>query len=88
MLTVKELKIALETYDENAVVVMSKDGEGNSFSPLAGIENYIYVPETTYYGEIYLPELTQKLIDQGYEEEDVYQGQGDGVRAIVLWPTN
>jgi len=47
---VKELKKLLENCNDEDMVVLSLDGEGNSYSPLDGIEERIYVPETTYLG--------------------------------------
>jgi len=34
-MTVKELKKTLEEFEDDDIVIMSKDGEGNGFSPLA-----------------------------------------------------
>ena len=36
-MTVRELKKALEGFDDDDQVVMSKDGEGNDYSPLSGL---------------------------------------------------
>lgn len=82
---VKELKALLETLDDEYRVVLSKDSEGNSFSPLCDHTIAVYVPETTWYGDIYLSELTPELRKQGYTEEDTYQGD-DGEKAVVFWP--
>lgn len=88
-MTVKELRNALEGADDNLIVVMSKDGEGNSFSPLADAdtESNVYVPDSTWSGEIHIKELTPELKKQGFTDEDVYDGD-DGQVAVVLWPTN
>jgi hypothetical protein len=55
-------------------VVMSKDGEGNGFSPLAEIGEQLYVPDSTWSGEVF--SLDEK------EEHD------KGKEAFILWPTN
>lgn len=85
-MTVKELKQALEGVDDSRIVIMSKDEEGNGFSPLAeaSTENDVYMADSTWSGEIALKELTPELKEQGYTEEDL----GDGEDCIVLWPTN
>jgi hypothetical protein len=84
-LTVKELREALEGYDDDRIVVMSRDEEGNGFSPLYEIGTSSYVSDGGSYGEIGLePEdLTDEMRAKGYSEEDVKEGQ----KAIVLWPT-
>lgn len=54
---------------------MSKDAEGNGFSPLAECGVGIYVPYTGWYGEVY--------------GEDEWGGDEEiGQRALVLWPVN
>lgn len=83
-MTVGELIEQLKLKNPERVVVMSKDGEGNGFSPLADVENASYEADTTWSGEIGLEELTPELQKQGYSEEDVVNGEP----CIVLWPTN
>jgi len=75
---VKDLRRLLAPLDDDVLVVLPLDSEGNGYSPLAGFSKQTYVPDSQYSGEIYMPELT---------EEDVYAGD-DGVNAIVLWPGN
>jgi len=72
-MTVKELIELLSKEDSNRLVVMSKGGEGNGFSPFADMETGAYVAETTWSGEFELSE----------PEEAV-----DGVPALCLWPKN
>lgn len=48
---VKELREKLEDQPDEFDVVMSKDAEGNSYSPAADLEACQYIPETTYSGE-------------------------------------
>lgn len=60
----------------NEVVVMSKDGEGNEYSPLSEYGHLMYLPNNTWSGEV--------LTFEEYEEE----GLGGGKPAVVLWPTN
>ena len=84
---VKDLRRLLAPLDDNVLVILSKDGEGNDYSPLVDFSKQTYVPDSQYSGEIYMPELTEEDKNDGYTEEDVYAGD-DGVDAIVLWPTN
>lgn len=50
---VKELIDALKELPQDALVVMSKDAEGNGYSPLADIGQYKYAAHCTWAGEIY-----------------------------------
>lgn len=84
-MTVKELIAKLQKVDPNRLVVMSKDGEGNGFSPLCNLVESKYRSDSTWSGEIGLEKLTPSLKKQGYSEEDVME---DGIKALVLWPTN
>lgn len=77
MLTVGELLKDLSDCPADAVVVMSKDGEGNNFSPVANHSAEHYRSESTWSGE---------LRDSEYDEEE--DGPDGAVKAIVLWPTN
>lgn len=83
---VKELIEKLKEHDQDRVVVMSKDGEGNEYSPLANMGTASYVAESTWSGYIGLEpgDLDDEAIAQGYTEEDVKNGEP----ALVLWPTN
>lgn len=79
----KLIKLLLKENPE-AFVVMSKDSEGNSFSPLASLHSCGYRADSTWSGEIGLLELTEKDIKNGYTEEDII----DGEPAVCFWPTN
>jgi hypothetical protein len=82
---VKELIKQLQECNQNAIVVMSSDGEGNNYSPLADIDTECnYKADTTYSGEVGLRELTPEYIEAGYGEDDIL----DGKPAVVLYPTN
>lgn len=84
-MTVKELIEHLSECDPGDIVIMSKDGEGNCYSPLSAINNTsVYVAEDTWWGEIGLRKLTDYHRDLGFAEEDVK----DGEPCVVLWPTN
>jgi hypothetical protein len=81
---VKELINKLKETDPEREVVMSKDSEGNSHSPLYGFWEGSYVPETTWYGEVY-----NDSMEGDPDPEDVrIPGEGGAVAAIVLQPVN
>ena len=80
---VKELKQLLEGVDDERIVVLSRDPEGNGFSPLVSVEIDMKYDQRGE-NEIGYEKLTPELIKAGYTEEDVIEG---GKLAIVLWPT-
>jgi hypothetical protein len=52
-MTVKELKEALKEFNDDDLVVMSKDSEGNNFSPLyPGLGDQRYVARSDWHGDI------------------------------------
>lgn len=75
-MTVGQLREALEGFCADALVVMSKDGEGNSYSPLAEPSEAVYIAESTWSGELWTTED---------EDEEV---PVEAVHAVVLWPVN
>ncbi len=83
---VKELIKVLRNYDPEKVVVLSKDEEGNRFSPLdENFEDGYYRPESSYYGEAYY----------GYHNKEEYEenceidiDDKDIQKAIILFPLN
>ena len=84
---VKELKEMLVGMDDDRVVVISSDGEGNSYSPLDGLDDSCnYIPDSTWSGETRITKLTKELEKQGYGEEDC--ANGEGKPAIILFPVN
>ena len=59
----------------DCLVVMSSDGEGNQFSPLAeACGPYMYTPESTWAGEL--------------ENEEDVDKEDFKPNAVCLWPTN
>lgn len=87
-LTLGELRAKLADFDhlpDDTKVVMSKDGEGGSFSPLCEIEEGMYLAETTYSGERYMTNEQR----QAMEHLDDYSEAPDGATlALFLWPVN
>jgi len=83
-MTVAELIEQLKALDPDNIVIMSKDAEGNGVNPLVAVEPLYY--QTAIDGEdnrIGHKQLTPKLIEQGYSEDDVLP---NAVPAAVLWP--
>lgn len=74
-MTIGELRTFLATRDlpDEALVVLSRDAEGNGYSPLLDATVGAYLPANTWSGEF-------------FDEAEV--GAGPGQRAICLWPVN
>jgi len=63
----------------NVEVVMSKDSEGNNFSPLHAPDfDHYYIPETTWFGELWYSE-------EGEEDE---KPPDKAIPCVVMWPSN
>lgn len=87
--TCGELADYLATQPRDRPVVMSKDGEGNSYSPLAEAGESMYAADSTWSGERYMtPEDIAEHIAGGGAEDDYWQAPDDAVRAVCLWPVN
>lgn len=81
VMTVKELIDRLSEQEPTRIVVLSADGEGNSYSPIADdFGAGLYVANSTWSGEIMGEDL------EGYDEDD--EPPGNGTPALVLYPTN
>lgn len=84
---VRDLIKALEKLDQDALLVVSCDGEGNNYSPLCddfGISRY--KADTTYSGE--LVSLSDFNDDPDYYDNDLEEYLRGSVPAIVLYPIN
>lgn len=69
-ITIKQLIEILQKQDENRIVVLSRDSEGNSFSPLAQMEVGKYLSGEAREGKIYPDAVDVK----------------DSVKAIIFYP--
>jgi len=87
-MTVAELIAELATLDPRAVLVQSRDAEGNGFSPTYEASIGFYRADTTYSGEFLTPLDDDDRASGRYTEEDEYEPEGGDVPAICLWPTN
>jgi hypothetical protein len=78
-LTVSKLKALLAELPDDALVVLSRDGEGNGFSPLADTSTGKYEPEQPWFGEFHEAPTHPARDEQPAE---------DALDAVCLWPTN
>lgn len=66
-MTVKELIKELENCDQDSIVILQKDAEGNGYSPLAGSDNACnYQADSTWSGDVGYKEITPELKKAGY----------------------
>jgi len=80
---VKELIELLQEQDQDSLVIMSKDGEGNRFSPFSDLGDYLYTPDSTWSGSILNPEDQDE-----YHEDDWSDMLANSQAAVCLWPVN
>lgn len=79
-MTVKELVEYLNQLNPDAIVVVSKDAEGNGFSPLDAFSYGEYTAESTWSGY---------QVDFSCIGDEDYQQPGDSVvDSVCLWPVN
>lgn len=55
-LTIGALRQVLADLPPDILIIMSKDAEGNLYSPLRCAETAIYIPNSTHSGDVYLEE--------------------------------
>ena len=79
----KELAELLMQHPDR-VVVLSRDPEGNGFSPVRDANTGAYVVEESDV-MLELADLTKDMLRMGYTEEDV--APEGYLPAIVLWPS-
>lgn len=53
---VRDLIAILEQLNPELEVVMACDGEGNDYSPLAQVDEALYIAETTWFGYLVEPD--------------------------------
>jgi len=83
-MTVRELVGLLQGEpNQDREVVLSKDAEGNSYSPLYGTWVGRYSEQTSGQGDAGMECLDDELRAEGYNDEDV---MADGVPALILSP--
>lgn len=89
--TCGELADYLATQPRDRKVILSKDAEGNGYSPLAAAWEAMYSADSTWSGRIYpapenLAEWMAGPNPEGWSEDDA--APGDAVRVISLGPVN
>lgn len=87
-MTIAELRAALAKLDhlpDDTIVVLAKDAEGNSYSPLVDTDHAMYLADTTWSGGRYMTE-EQRLAEAN--PDDWTQAPDDAVPAVFLWPVN
>lgn len=85
--TVRELIEQLQKMDPTRIVVLQKDGEGNDYSPLSGVDdNTAYLPDSTWYGEVKLQALSDEQRQKGFDEHDL--AGPNHQPCVVLYPVN
>lgn len=82
---VHELITYLKNFNPDAELIVQADGEGNSYSPLAGADKGFYVADTTWSGTFYDHSWTADDCDMDDEEFAELQSLP---LAIVLYPVN
>ena len=84
-MNVAQLIDKLKDADPLAVVILSRDSEGNGFGELYTVEakNKVFIPDDQ---EVWYAELTEYMKRQGYGEEDTHEGDERAIPAVVLWP--
>ena len=82
-MTVRELIEELKTCNQDAVVIKSRDEEGNGYEEVTEISDNRAIPSADgYIEECYFKTLTHDLEKEGFTEEDVLE---DGLEVIILW---
>lgn len=71
--TVHDLIAYLQTLNQDALVVMSKDSEGNGYSPLRTVDEDRYINDTSY---------------SGYVLHGDTDTANESRACVALWPVN
>jgi hypothetical protein len=82
LMIVSDLIEQLQELPPDLEIIMSKDAEGNRFSPLSDIDQQRYRAESTYEGSM-LHE-----VDKDYYGEDWDEMVENSIPAVFFWPVN
>lgn len=85
-MTVETLREVLDGLPDDMPVILSKDAEGNGFSPLASAGPGRYEPTSTWSGECW-PTL-QQVLEDGESEWDGIPDDDELTAVLVLDPVN
>ena len=87
-MNVKNLKELIKDLPDDMEVIMSKDSEGNSFTPLCEIDaNNVYDPNIEGW-EVNPYYITWSAEEACLDEEEWERLKNEGQTAVVFWPTN
>jgi hypothetical protein len=85
-MNVKQLMDALAGLPDDMEVIIQKDAEGNGYSPLYEVDpDAVYIPETTWYGDVY---GTEWSADDACMTEEEWAEILEKPRALILHPVN
>ena len=85
-MTVKDFKELIEDLPDEMEVIVKKDAEGNSYSPLSDIEtNHVYFPLTKWSGDVYSLNWSAEDACMTPDAWEVIKAKP---RVMVLCPTN
>ena len=86
-MNIGELKEAIKGLPNDMNIILQKDGEGNGYSPLYGVDpNFIYIADNEYSGEVY--SLGFSADDAGFEENEWKYLKLEHSPSLILVPTN
>ncbi len=71
---IKDVIARLNKFDPELTLIMASDAEGNSFAPLGGIDEALYIAEADHFGTIWAPEDEDEL------------PPAHGAPALILYP--
>lgn len=87
-MNVKDLKEAIENLPDDMEVIIQKDSEGNDYSPLSKVNSdAIYIPETTWFGEVFFLNETDEDEDNEMDESELEELKNHK-RSLILIPVN
>ncbi len=86
-MTLDELRKQLDALNVpgDTPVILSKDAEGNGFSPAVEAEVAMYAADTTWSGERYMTDAERQATGT---PDEYCEAPDDAIRAVFLWPTN
>ena len=82
--TIGDLVAELLKLDQSLPIVMSRDAEGNGYSPLSAWDVATYYPDVWNDGSL---STYSGAVDHPDDEPGEWKGRV-GVKALVLWPVN
>lgn len=83
--TVGDLLDYLATQPRDRKVVLSKDAEGNGYSPISDVDEAMYAAENTWSGDVY---MTPEQLAEQENPDDWNQAPEDAERVVLLCPIN